>query len=156
LGSLRSHKGISEIIATLLIIMMTVTAGTLFAAYASGVLGRIMNPSTAQPYTEQFSVEDYTWNTLSTLQVNVRNTGLATTNLSTADYYLSGTKIATPTFSCTSPATSTAVVPSSACQLTWSLTAGSYTSGIAYVLKIVLTNDGSTFTFSLIAGSNTH
>jgi hypothetical protein len=35
------------------------------------------------------------------------------------------------------------------------VTAGSYSSGIAYVLKIVLT-DGSTFTFSLIAGSNTH
>jgi hypothetical protein len=36
------------------------------------------------------------------------------------------------------------------------LTAGSYSSGIAYVLKIVLTTDGATFTFSLIAGSTTH
>jgi hypothetical protein len=35
------------------------------------------------------------------------------------------------------------------------LTASSYSSGIAYVLKIVVTN-GAIFTFSLIAGSNTH
>jgi hypothetical protein len=36
------------------------------------------------------------------------------------------------------------------------LTASSYTSGIAYVLKIVLTTDGAMFTFSFIAGSTTH
>jgi hypothetical protein len=147
---------VSEIIAALLVVCITVSAGTLFAAYASGLMGRILNPVTSQPYTEQFSVEYYNWNTLSSLIVDVRNTGVATVNLATADYYLSGIKLTTaPTFSCVSPATSTAVAPVGVCNLTWSLTAGSYSSGIAYVLKIVLT-DGTTFTFSLIAGSNTH
>jgi flagellin-like protein len=150
-----SRRGVSEIIAALLVVCITVSAGTLFAAYASGVMGRLQS-TVSQPYTEQFSAEYYNWNTLTSLIVDVRNTGVATVNLATADYYLSGIKLTTaPTFSCVSPATSTAVAPTGACQLTWSLTAGSYSSGLAYVLKIVLT-DGTTFTFSLIAGSNTH
>jgi len=150
-----SRRAVSQIIAALLLVCITVSAATLFAAYASGLMGKILNPVTSQPYTEQFSVEYYNWNTLSSLIVDVRNTGVATVNLSTADYFLSGIITTAPTFSCVSPATSTAVPPIGACNLTWSVTAGSYSSGIAYVLKIVLT-DGSTFTFSLIAGSNTH
>ena len=151
------RKGVSEVIAALLIICITVAAGTLFAAYASGLMGRIQPTAISQPYTEQFSVEYYNWNTLGSLIVDVRNTGLATVNLATADYFLSGIQLTTaPTFSCVSPATSTAVAPSGACSLTWSLTAGSYSSGIAYVLKIVLTKDGAAFTFSLVAGSTTH
>jgi archaellum component FlaF (FlaF/FlaG flagellin family) len=116
-------------------------------------MGKILTPVTAQPYTEQFSVEYYSFTT-SSLIVDVRNTGNATVNLSTADYFLGGIKLTAPTFppsSCVSPATSTAVVPTGACSLTWS-SLTSYSSGIAYVLKIVLT-DGSTFTFSLIAGN---
>ncbi|HXZ90732.1 MAG TPA: archaellin/type IV pilin N-terminal domain-containing protein [Candidatus Dormibacteraeota bacterium] len=150
-----SRRGVSEIIAALLVVCITVSAATLFAAYASGLMGSLLTTVT-QPYTEQFSVEYYNWNTLSSLSVDVRNTGVATVNLATADYYLSGIQLTTaPTFSCVSPATSTAVAPSGACSLTWSLTAGSYSSGIAYVLKIVL-RDGATFTFSIVAGSNTH
>jgi len=150
-----SRRGVSEIIAALLVVCITVSAATLFAAYASGLMGSLLTTVT-QPYTEQFSVEYYSWNTLSSLSVDVRNTGVATVNLATADYYLSGIQLTTaPTFSCVSPATSTAVAPTGACSLTWSLTAGSYSSGIAYVLKVVL-KDGATFTFSIVAGSNTH
>jgi len=151
-----SRRGVSEIIAALLVICIIVSAGTLFAVYASGIMGGLQSPLPSQPYTEQFSVEDYNWITLGSLIVNVRNTGVVTVNLATADYYLSGIKLTTaPTFSCVSPATSTAVAPNGACNLTWSLTASSYSSGIMYVLKIVVTN-GAKFTFSLIAGSNTH
>lgn len=157
---LRSRKAVSEIIAALLIICITVAGGTLFAAYASGLMGKILNPISTQPYTEQLSVEYYSWycsGSTCSLIVDVRNTGVATVNLATADYYLSGIQPTTaPSFSCVAPATSTVVAPSGACQLSWSLTANSYPTGIAYVLKIVLTKDGATFTFSLIAGSNTH
>jgi len=147
-----SRRAVSQIIAALLLVCITVSAAALFATYASGLMGKILTPVTAQPYTEQFSVEYYAWNTTSSLIVHVRNTGSATVNLSTADYFLSGIKLTTaPTFSCVSPATSTAVGPTGACSLTWS-SLTSYSSGIAYVLKIVLT-DGSTFTFSLIAGN---
>ena len=170
MGSLRSRKGISEIIATLLIIMMTVTAGTLFAAYASGIMGNILNPVTSQPYAEQLSVEYYSWflcnGSTSTWCpiVDVRNTGSATINLAklasgspAADYYLNGVSITAPTITCTSPATSTALVPGGACQLALSgLQMSSYPPGVAFVLKIVITTDGTTLTFSLIAGSNTH
>ena len=154
---LTSRKGVSEIIASLLIICITVSAATLFAAYASGLMGKIQPPAASQPYTEQFSVEYYNWITLGSLVVDVRNTGVATVNLATADYFLSGIKLTSaPAFSCVAPATSTAVGPSGVCSLTFTVTAGSYSSGIAYVLKIVLATDGATFTYSLIAGSNTH
>ena len=151
-----SRKGVSEIIAALLVISITISAMTLFAVYASGLMGSILKPAGQPPYTEQLSSEYYNWNTLGSLIVDVRNTGVATVNLQTADYYLSGIKLTAPTFSCVSPATSTAVTPGGACSLTLSLTASSYTSGIAYVLKIVLTTDGAMFTFSFIAGSTTH
>jgi len=154
---LARRKAISEIIAALLLICITVAVGTLFAAYASGLMGRIEPGAASQPYTEQLSVEYYEWpsNTLSSLTIDVRNTGVATVNLQTADYYLSGIQLTTaPTFTCVAPATSTAIAPTGVCQLVWnSLTASSYTSGIAYVLKIVLTKDGATFTFSVVAGS---
>lgn len=158
---LSSRKGISEIIASLLIICITVSAGTLFAAYASGLMGKIQPPAASQPYTEQLSAEYYNWNTLSSLVVDVRNTGVATVNLATADYYLSGVSqtcsscVTNPTGgTCT---TTSAVAPGTACTLTLTPSpSGSYSSGIAYVLKIVLTKDGATFTFSIIAGSTTH
>jgi len=150
-----SRRAVSQIIAALLLVCITVSAAALFATYASGLMGKILTPVTAQPYTEQFSVEYYAWNTTSSLIVHVRNTGSATVNLSTADYFLSGIKLTTTastfSLSCVSPATSTAVGPTGACSLNWS-SLTSYSSGIAYVLKIVLT-DGSTFTFSLIAGN---
>ena len=160
---LASRKGVSEIISALLIICITVSAATLFAAYASGLMGKIQPPVASQPYTEQFSVEYYNWNTLSSLTFDLRNTGEATVNLATADYYLSGVQQACSSGSCvTNPSggtcTSTsAVAPATACLITLAPSpSGSYSSGIAYVLKIVLTKDGAIFTFSLIAGSYTH
>jgi flagellin-like protein len=159
---LKSRKGISEIIASLLIICITVSAATLFAAYASGLMGKIQPPAASQPYTEQFSAEYYNWNTLSTLTVNLRNTGVATVNLQTADYFVSGIEIATGSVSpgtCSS-GTWSSVAPVVECPLTISglgtTNPVTINSGIAYVLKIVLATDGATFTFSLIAGSNTH
>lgn len=158
-----SRKGVSEIIAALLVVTITISAMTLFAVYASGVMGSILKPAGQQPYTEQLSSEYYNWNTLSSLVVDIRNTGVATVNLqtntgvATADYYLSGIKLTTaPTISCVAPATPTAITPGGACTLTFTLTASSYTSGIAYVLKIVFMTDGTMFTFSYVAGSTTH
>jgi len=151
-----SRKGVSEIIAALLVIMITISAGTLFAAYASGLMGSMQKQMTTQPYIEQISSEDYTWTTLSSLTVNARNTGAATINLQTADYYLAGILLSAPSPSC-STGSWNAVAPGTVCTISWSsLTASSYSTGVAYVLKIVLTKDGATFTFTLVAGSATH
>jgi flagellin-like protein len=151
-----SRKGVSEIIAALLVIMITISAGTLFAAYASGLMGSMQKQMATQPYIEQISSEDYTWTTLNSLTVNVRNTGAATVNLQTADYYLVGVLLSAPSPSC-STGSATSVAPGTVCTISWSsLTASSYSAGVAYVLKVVLTKDGATFTFTLVAGSATH
>jgi len=152
-----SRKGVSEIIAALLVIMITISAGTLFAAYASGLMGGMQKQMTAQPYIEQISSEYYNWNTVSSLTVDVRNTGAATINLQTADYYLGGNLIPSGSVAVTVCATPSAVTPGTACTVTLSgLSTSSYSIGVAYVLKIVLTKDGATFTFLIIAGSTTH
>jgi len=157
--SLSSRKGISEILAALLVVCITVSAATLLAAYASGLMGSLQTKVT-QPYTEQLTLEYYNWNTLTSLSVDFRNTGAATLNLQTADYYVGGIKMATPTVGtggCTpSGQTWSALAPVGACPITVTISGlGTINSGIAYVLKIVLT-DGATFTFFCIAGSNTH
>ncbi len=162
---LTSRKAVSEIIAALLIICITVSAGTLLAAYASGLMGRIQPPVASQPYTEQLTLEYYYWlncpsgstcsGSSKSPTLTIRNDGAATVKL--VDFFMQGNS--------STPAGSGGICPSGppytlpvqqSCTLTFTIPTGmTVTSGIAYTLKLVA-SDGAIFTFSCIAGSNTH
>lgn len=143
-----SRRGVSEIIAALLIVCITVSAGTLFAAYASGVMGRLQS-TVAQPYTEQLTLEYYNWLTVASgPTLTIRNDGAAP--ITFADYFIQGVKITPSNNNCPSQ-----LSVQSSCTLTFPPTGLTVTSGIAYMVKFV-GNDGTIFTFSCIAGSNTH
>jgi flagellin-like protein len=150
-----SRKGLSEIVSALLVICITISVGTLFAAYASGLMGNILM-ARSQPYTEQLTLDYYTWpcpnGSCTNLVITIRNDGAATVTLS--DFFIQGVKVSTPTPGSNCPSSSPiSLTVQSTCTLTFPVT--TVTSGVAYIVKLVA-NDGTIFTFSCIAGSYTH
>ena len=162
-----SRRGISEIIAALLVICITVSAGTLLAAYASGVMGRLQTTVT-QPYTEQLTLDYYTWpclngncysSTAGSLNITIRNDGAAP--ITFADFFIGGVSTQPTTAGCPSQNPPYVLAVQSACKLTFPVPSGLTSTltanggGIAYTVKLVA-NDGTIFTFSCIYGSYTH
>jgi len=164
---LSSRKGISEIVAALLVVCITVSAGTLLAAYASGLMGSIQNPITTQPYTEALTLEYYTWldcpsgstcsGSSQSPTLTIRNDGAATVTL--VDFFMQGVRNTTSltAFGSNCPSPNRYVLPvQQSCTFTFPIpTTLTVNSGIAYTVKFVA-SDGTTFTFSCVAGSNTH
>jgi len=149
MGKRFTNRGISTIIAALLLIAIAIAAGVLLYVFSMGLIGSLQGTG-GQQTKDQVIMEAYQWPTLSSLTVNVRNTGSTTVNLGVADFYLGGALLGAPTIGVC--ATTTAVSPGTACTLTWSsLTSSSYTAGVAYVLKIGLA-DGGIMSYSVVAG----
>jgi len=159
-----SRKGISEIVGALLVVCITVSAATLFAAYASGLMGSLQRP-VSQPYTEQLTLDYYNWpcpsgncysSSPGALTIIIRNDGAATITLS-ADFFMQGMKNTTDV----TPTSCNTLQIQSSCTLTFSVPSGltallsSNGGGIAYMIKLVA-KDGTIFTFSCIYGSYTH
>jgi len=159
-----SRKGVSEIIAALLVISITISAGALFAAYASGLMGSIQKQVTTQPYLEQLTLDYYTWpcpsgncysSTAGSLTITIRNDGAAP--ITFVDFFMQGVRNTTNV-----TPTSCYVLPvQSSCTLTFQVPTGLTSTltanggGIAYIVKLVA-KDGAIFTFSCIYGSYTH
>jgi len=152
---LSSRKAISEIISALLVVCITVSAATLFAAYASGIMGSLLVP-VSQPYTEQLTLDYYNWATVANgPTLTIRNDGAATITL--GDFFLQGVKNTTDLTTSNCPSPNAYVFPvQSSCTLTFPIPTGlSVTSGFAYTVKLVA-RDGTIFTFSCVAGGFTH
>jgi len=144
-----TKRGISTIIAALLI-AIAIAAGVLLYVFSIGLIGSLQG-SGGQQVQDQVIMEAYNWQTGGSLVLQLRNTGSTVVNLSAADFYVGGILLATPTFSCTSPATSTSMGPSGTCQATLT-TSSSYNSGVAYTIKLSLA-DGGVMSFSAVDGS---
>ena len=156
MGKRFTNRGISTIIAALLLIAIAIAAGVLLYVFSMGLIGSLQG-SGGQQTKDQVIMEAYQWpvsgTTYPTLTLNLRNTGASTVNLAgsgtgAADYYLGGTQQTTVS-GCAS-----ALSPGSACALTITTTnPGSWSGGVAYVLKIGL-SDGGVMSYSVIAGSS--
>ena len=152
MGKRFTNRGISTIIAALLLIAIAIAAGVLLYVFSIGLIGSLQG-SGGQQVKDQVIMEAYNWGSGTSLILQLRNTGSTTVNLSTADFYVGGVLLATPTFACTSPASSTAMAPGGACQATLATTGSSYSSGVAYTVKLSLA-DGGVMSFSAINGSS--
>jgi len=160
------RRGVAEIIATMLLIIITVAAALLLYGYASGLMGRLQGAAMSQPYLEQVSLDYYNWpatgkcSTSYVLCLTIRNVGVAKVTI--AEVFVNGV-LQTATLSnlgggsgCNSP---TGNVPlNTACMETIASFASTTfsgsatpTSGVAYQVKIV-TNDGAILSYSCIAG----
>jgi len=153
MGKRFTNRGISTIIAALLLIAIAIAAGVLLYVFSMGLIGSLQGTG-GQQAKDQVIMEAYNWQTSGSLVVNVRNTGSTTVNLAGADWYLGGliqttVGIANPSGgTCT---TTTAVAPGTACTVTLTVTAASFSNGVAYVLKIGLP-DGGVMSYSVVDG----
>jgi flagellin-like protein len=141
-----SSRGVSQVIAALLLIAIAVAAAILLYVFAIGLLGSLATSGGHQT-KEQVIMEAYRFRTSGALTISVRNVGSATVDMAGADYFLNGVS-ATPDNGC-----SLTLTISGSCTTTLTVSTSNLSSGAGYPLKIV-TPDGGVFSYSVIYGGS--
>ena len=155
-----ARKGVDPIIATLLLIAIAVAAGIIVYIYVNSISGNLTQGGGAQ-VGEGLSMDTYTFSTLNTPTISVRDTGGS--SISINQVFFDGLQCEAAGLSCTAVAATepasggctgtTFPVPCTTGQyvtLTLTLPANAV-SGTSHTIRIV-TVDGGTFTFSTVAG----
>ena len=143
---LRSNKkGVSPVIAVLLMIAIAVAAAILVYVWSMGLIGTLTTGG-GQQVREQVILDSYRWPTSpGTLTLYLRNVGSAEVKVDAIYIAGNSTTIAgTKVLPVQGPAQEITVTP---------LGGTSYTSGVAYTIKIV-TKTGGIFSYSVIYGSS--
>jgi flagellin-like protein len=136
------EKGVSPVIAVLLMIAIAVAAAILVYVWSMGLIGTLTTGGGSQT-REQIIVDAYSWNQSSNaITLYMRNVGNSEIILDAV--YVGGDVASTnmgTTLPVLGPVIQVDVTPT-----------GSYTSGVAYTAKCI-TKTGGVFTFSLICGA---
>lgn len=137
-----NEKGVSPVIAVLLMIAIAVAAAILVYVWSMGLIGTLTTGGGSQT-REQVIVDAYSWNqSTNAIRLYTRNVGSSEVILDAV--YVGGTMASTDmgtTLPVQGPVIQIDVTPT-----------GTYTSGVAYTVKAI-TKTGGVFTFSLICGS---
>ena len=156
MGKRFTNRGISTIIAALLLIAIAIAAGVLLYVFSMGLIGSLQG-SGGQQTKDQIIMEAYQWPAGSTLTLNLRNTGATTVDLTKADYYVGGVAMALPgyTMNANNPSGCAAATFAPGCGASAAITVAGLTpsSGVAYVVKIGLT-DGGVMSYSAVYGTS--
>ena len=141
-----NKRAVSQIIAALLLIAIAVAAAVLLYVFSIGLLGSLGSGG-GQQTKEQVIMEAYSWPAGGTLTMTVRDVGPSSATIGTADFFVNG-------LAATGSCVVQTLTPQEAtsCSLT-GLTGSSYTSGVAYVLKVV-TPEGGVFSYNVVDGSS--
>jgi len=153
MGKRFTNRGISTIIAALLLIAIAIAAGVLLYVFSIGLIGSLQG-SGGQQTKDQVIMEAYQWPPGTALTLNLRNTGATTLDMSKATLYVGGvsqTYVAMTGLS----AGCNAAAFAPGCSGVEPLTIGSLTptSGVAYVIKIGLV-DGGVMSYSAVYGQS--
>ncbi len=163
MGKRFNKRGVSVIIAALLLIAIAVAAAVLLYVFSIGLLGSLQGGG-GQQVKDQLILEAYSWPLATGLTLTVRNVGTAPVTV--ADIFVNGVAQTTPTLvdvgsglGCGNPDAGT-VPLGAACTATFATFSGTPfsgskdpTSGVAYPIKIV-SADGGVFSYSAIAGQS--
>ena len=141
--STHGRRAVSPIIATLLLIAITVAAGVVVYVFVGG-LSANLSKSGGNQVTEQLSMDAYNFQGTA-ISITVRNTGTGAITLSTI--YFDGSSITPTSCAPVGLGTSLDVGSTTTCSYTTSQSAGT-----SHSVKFV-TSDGALFTFNVIAGS---
>jgi hypothetical protein len=143
-----ARKAVDPIIATLLLIAISVAAGIIVYVYVNSLAGGLTSGGGSQ-VSDQVSMDAYNYGTLTAPIITIRDVGSGTVSIN--NIFFDG-QIATITGTGTPAgcATGTSITPTSTCQFTLS-TPGGITSGTSHIVK-VLTTDGGTAVMTIIAG----
>jgi flagellin-like protein len=154
------RKAVSPIIATLLLIAIAVAAGIIVYVFTTSITGNLTQAG-GQQVSEQISMDAYNFPSAGTTPVMVlRNVGSAAITIS--QVYFDGnlcqaagaTCTAAPVVTNAGGCTSNTVTPTTCTAGQYSsttLTVAAQTIGTSHLIRVV-TSDGGTFTFSVIAG----
>jgi archaeal type IV pilus assembly protein PilA len=153
-----ARKGVSPIIATLLLIAIAVAAGIIVYVFVNSISGNLTAQG-GQQVSDQVSMDAYTYSTLTSPILVLRNVG--SSSLTISQIYFDGNLCQASGVTCTAAASlttaggcSATTLPSSCPTGTYTqvtLTTASQTSGTSHLIRVV-TSDGGTFTFTIIAG----
>jgi archaellum component FlaG (FlaF/FlaG flagellin family) len=145
----------------MLMIAIVMAGAVIVYVYSSGLLGSLMGAQPQQPYTNQITLEYYSWpnssktspNNMHNLTLYFRNTGSGRAVL--ADFFVNGTAATLTSGSCTTyTATNTYLLPGGTCVAVLTIPTGlTIAKGYAYSVRLV-TRDGSVFSYTLIAGQS--
>jgi flagellin-like protein len=158
------RRAVSPIIATLLLIAISVSAGIIVYVFVNSLSGNLTQQG-GQQVSDQLSMDAYSFPASSVTPVFIlRNVGSSSVTITSV--YYDGNLCQTTGFVCTggsnNPAVTNAGGCSSSAALPTTCTAGQYvpvtltlgaapSSGTSHIIRVV-TGDGGTFTFSIIAG----
>ena len=138
------NRAVSNVIAALLVIAVTVGAAILLYVFAIGAVS--LTTGGAQQVAEQLILESYSWDANSNqLTGSFKNVGTTPIALDSADAFISGTPV-------TLLAAAQPLSPQQS--TTFTVTVGNSNSlvpGVAYTLKIV-TASGSVFSYTIVFG----
>jgi flagellin-like protein len=146
-----SNRGVSQVIAALLLIAIAVAAAILLYVFAIGLLGSL-GSSGGQQTKQQLIMEAYNWNGANNaISLTVRNVGSASIDASTTDVFVNGIKVAAGL----GGTCGITLTPGGSCTASFTAPPGSssYVPGAAYPLKLV-TPDGGVFSYSIIDGGS--
>ncbi|MDG6970421.1 MAG: type IV pilin [Nitrososphaerota archaeon] len=139
------RKAVSPIIATLLLIAITVAAGVIVYIFVTGLSSNLTKSGGSQ-VTEQISMDSYNFASTTSLTVYLHNTGSETVNMT--QFYLGGSPITTAVT--TGGCYAKPLAPTLTCTSTFTVTGVS--AGESVTFKVI-TASGGIFPFSVTAGS---
>jgi len=151
MGKRFTNRGISTIIAALLLISISIAAGVLLYVFSIGLVGSLQG-SGGQQTKDQVIVEAYQWPTPTPLILQLRNAGARSLDLTKANYYVGGVLMVNPTHTGTGCAP-TAFSPGMACTANVPIAGLTLTSGAAYVVKIGFA-DGGIVSYAAVYGTS--
>ena len=135
------------VVSAMVVLMIVIVGSVLFYSYSEGVLGSLEGAN-APVTMDSLRIEAYNWESLNSLVLNVRNTGVNSLTMNTAQWLIAGV-LQTAVSGC-----GVTLAPGVSCAATITLSGVTVSSGIVYVVKIVL-SDGSIFSTLAIAGEVT-
>jgi len=146
---------VALIISAMMLLMMVVVAGVLFYSYSNRLLGSALGAP--GPVTmDNLTIEAYNWQcstTCNNLVLNIRNIGTNILTISSAQWFVAGASQTLTSGGCTALSGGT-LSPGASCAATITISGVTVSSGIVYVVKIVL-SDGAIFSTLAIAGEVT-
>jgi flagellin-like protein len=144
-----NNRGVSQVIAALLLIAIAVAAAILLYVFAIGLLGSL-GSSGGQQTKQQLIMEAYNWGTVAgPIAVTVRNVGSASINAGATDVFVNGISAS----SGLGGGCSATLTPGQSCVGSVTVPSGTFIPGAAYPLKLV-TPDGGVFSYSIICGGS--
>ena len=137
-------RAVSQVIAALLLIAITVSAAVLVYTFAIGLLGSLETIG-GQQMSAQLTLEAYSWSS-GVITGSFRNVGSSPIPLGQADVFVNGVTAGHPGGACAG----LTLAPQQGCAFMIT-TSGAYITGTMYPMKVV-TPVGGVFTYPVMYG----